>query len=98
MLKRFQGQFDAITKQGYSYCNHERFTPLRDAGKPLWEFKEHDHRLYCARQAYSSYLVVVLFNGWIKDKKGKTDREVREIQRAIDLYGEFLAEFPGGNI
>jgi hypothetical protein len=37
----------------------------------------------------------VLFNGWIKDKEGKTDREKREIEKAIDLYTEFSEEFPG---
>jgi len=41
---------------------------------------------------------IVLFNGWIKDKNGKSEREDREIEKAIDLYKEFLAEYPGGNI
>jgi hypothetical protein len=27
-----------------------------------------------------------------------SDREDREIEKAIDLYEEFLAEYPGGNI
>ena len=98
MRKRFLGQFDALTKQGPNYCNSQRFTPLHGHGKPLWEFKEHDHRLYCSRQLYGNYLVVVLLSGWVKDKKGRTDKENREIQKALDVYSEFLAEFPGGNI
>jgi len=92
MQKRFAGQFDALTKIGTSYCNGQRFRPLAGAGKPLWEFKEFDHRLYCHRQVFKDMILVVLFNGWIKDKKGRTDRENREIQRARDLYGEFLDE------
>jgi hypothetical protein len=96
MLKRFNGQFDALTKTGADYCNHQRFRPLTGKGKPLWEFKEHDHRLYCFRRILRANLIlVVLFNGWIKDKEGKTDREKREIEKAIDLYTEFSEEFPG---
>ncbi len=92
MQRRFAGQLDALTKTGKSYCNAQRFTPLRGAGKPLWEFKEFDHRLYCHRHVQNDTVLVVLFNGWIKDKKGRTDREDREIQRAISLYAEFVAE------
>lgn len=96
--KKFAGQFDALTKIGSSYENHQRFTPLRGAGKPLWEFKESDHRLYCHRRSVGKYVEVVLFNGWVKDKAGKTDREDREIAKAQSLLEEFLSEFPGGNI
>lgn len=98
MRKRFSGQFDALTKMGAAYCNHERFTPLHDAGKPLWEFKEHDHRLYCLRQVTRNVINVILFNGWIKEKRGRTEREKREIERAKSLYKEFLEEYDGGNI
>jgi len=41
---------------------------------------------------------VVLFNGWIKDKEGKSKQEEREIEKAISLYNDFLAEYPGGDI
>jgi hypothetical protein len=98
MQKKFKGQFDALTKIGAGYCNQQRFWPLHGNGKPLWEFKEHDHRLYCFRIVKGSSITVVLFNGWTKDKKGKTEREAREIQRALDVHAEFMEEFPGGNV
>ena len=101
MQKRFKGQIDALTKDGggVEYENQQRFHPLHGKGKPLWEFKEHDHRMYCARLPRTAgRMDVVLFNGWIKDKDGKSEREDREIEKAIDLYKEFLAEYPGGNI
>src|SRR5580704_2961681 len=93
MRRRFLGQMDAITKYGANYCNHQRFKPLHDNGKPLWEFKESDHRLYCHRQVLAANtLFIVLFNGWVKQKKGKTDREHREIEKAIEFYRHFLLE------
>ena len=98
MGKKFYGLFDALTKIGSDYCNHERFRPLHDAGKPLWEFKQHDHRLYCFRHAFEKSIHVVLFNGWIKEKRGKTEEENRQIVRAKDLYQEFMTEYPGGKI
>src|SRR4051812_39469035 len=85
MRVRFNGQFDALTKDGAgaAYANHERFHPLHNDGKPLWEFKEHDHRLYCARLPRSmGKMDIVLLHGWIKDKRGKSDRENREIGKA----------------
>jgi hypothetical protein len=91
--KKFLGQLDAITKLGASYCNHQRFKPLHEYGKPLWEFKESDHRLYCHRQVLAANtLFIVLFNGWVKQKKGKTDREQREIEKAIEFYKQFVHE------
>ena len=81
---------------GARYCNHQRFKPLHDKGKPLWKFKKGDHRLYCARIQKGNELIVVLFNGWIKDKEGKKEKESREIEKAIDLYAEFQNEFQGG--
>jgi hypothetical protein len=97
MRKRFFGQCDALTKQGAGYVNHQRFCPLHGDGKPLWEFKEHDHRLYCIRAPVGTERIdVVLLSGWTKDKRGKTEREDREIERAKSLYYEFLNEFPGG--
>jgi len=99
MRKRFAGQFDALAKRvGADYENRERFTPLRGHGKPLWEFKEHDHRLYCHRHPIRNYVQIVLFNGWVKDKKGPTDQEDREVEKAKRYYAEFLIEYPGGKI
>lgn len=101
MRSRFIGQMDALSKEGggSSYENHQRFRPLRAKGKPLWEFKEHDHRLYCARFSRRDGRVdIILFNGWTKDKQGKTEREDREIEKAQSLYTEFLREYPGGDI
>lgn len=98
MRKRFRGQFYALGQIGSEYCNHERFRPLTGDGKPLWEFKEFDHRLYCFRQPTNRIpgsVTIVLFNGWIKDKKGKRDEEKREITRAMNLYKEFSQEHPG---
>jgi len=40
----------------------------------------------------------VLFNGWVKDKKGKTREEDNRIATAQSLLREFLREFPGGMI
>ena len=89
MLKKFQGSFQALTHMGIEYQNQQRFTPLHGAGKPLWEFKEHDHRLYCLRNILPSKSVeIVLLSGWIKDKKGKAIEETREIERAKKLLTE----------
>ena len=101
MRRKFAGQFDAITKTGALYENYQRFRPLRGHGKPLWEFKEFDHRLYCSRKVIQNLqgaVNLVLFNGWVKEKKGKTQKEEREIDKALSLYDEFLNEFPGGNL
>jgi len=100
MRKKFVGQFRAlVVDQGAKYCNQQRFWPLHGNGKPLWEFKEHDHRLYCFRRVEDDGTVtIVLFNGWVKDKDGKTDREQREIEKALDLHKEFLREFPEGKV
>lgn len=100
MLKKFKGQFDALTKIGAEYENYERFRALGGAGKPLWEFKEFDHRLYCHRKVVpgSKVLEVVLLSGWVKEKRGRTEKEDREIAKAHSLYGEFLDEYPGGRI
>lgn len=99
MRKRFAGQFDAISKIGSDYENHQRFTPLGGRGKPLWEFKEHDHRLYCIRRVLQAKaILIVLLSGWIKQKRGKTDKEDREIGRAMQLYNDFMNDYPGGNV
>lgn len=96
--KKFKGSFDALTKQGASYQNQQRFTPLHKLGKPLWEFKEFDHRFYCYRSITGNFVHIILFNGWIKEKVGKTQKEDREIERATNLYKDFLNEYPGGKL
>jgi hypothetical protein len=96
MVKKFKGQFTAITKKGESYSNDQRFTALRGYGKPLWEFKEFDHRLYCYRKVIPpSAVFLVLLSGWVKQKTGKTEKEQREIKRAMDLYEDFIKEQGG---
>jgi len=96
MQRRFAGQFDCLTKTGAKYCNQQRFWPLHGEGKPLWEFKEADHRLYCIRIVNKNNIIAVLLNGWVKDKRGKSREEAREIEKAKSLYEEFQREFPGG--
>ena len=100
MIKRFKGQFGALSKIGADYENYERFRPLGGDGKPLWEFKEFDHRLYCHRRVQQSNKVldIILLSGWVKEKAGRTAREDREIAKAHNTYGEFLDEYPGGRI
>ena len=98
MRKKFEGQFYALGQRGSDYCNQQRFWPLSGEGKPLWEFKEHDHRLYCFRKLTDraqKSITVVLFGGWIKDKKGKTEEEKRKIETAMNIYNEFSQEYPG---
>lgn len=93
MSRRFQGSFDALTKMGAVYQNSQRFKPLGGEGKPLWEFKEFDHRIFCCRIVTGQYVEVVLFNGWIKDKDDRSGREERSrIQNAQHLYQEYLTE------
>ena len=98
MLNRFNGSFDVLKKMGSAYENQQRFTPLSGNGKPLWEFKEGDHRLYCARKQDpgTKFVRVVLLNGWVKDKAGKAKEEAREIEKAKDLLGEWEGEVPNG--
>lgn len=90
MLNKFAGQFQALRVMGAEYEQYQRFRALHGEGRPLWEFKQHDHRLYCAREVSGMSVVVVLFNGWVKDKAGKSDEERREIARALGLYGEYM--------
>lgn len=96
--KKFKGSFDALSKMGSPYHNEQRFKPLIGKGKPLWEFKEHDHRLYCFRRVEEERVVVTLLDGWVKDKEGRSKQEVHRVQAALSLLAEFLAEFPEGNI
>ena len=91
--KKFKGSFDALSKTGAQYCNAQRFKPLIGDGKPLWVFKEHDHRLYCERRVVDGKGVsVVLLSGWIKDKKGQNKREKNEVATAQALLGECIAD------
>ena len=78
-------------------CDSNNFT---GRAQPLWEFKEHAHRLYCLRQVLrdSIFVNIVLFYGWAKKSIARTEKEDREIRKAVDLYNEFLQEYPGGNI
>lgn len=88
--KAFLGEFQSIVvHKGASYQNHVRFKPLRDPGKPLWEFKESDHRLYCLRTVEGKCVEIVLLNGWIKDKEGRSKQEDNEIERAVNLLREY---------
>lgn len=95
---KFNGSFDALTKMGPNYYNRERFKPLIGKGKPLWEFKEFDHRLYCYRRVNGTTVEVVLLDGWIKDKAGKSREEDNRIQAAQNLLAELMKEFPGGDV
>jgi hypothetical protein len=92
MTKKFQGAFHAITVMGGNYINQQRFKPLTGKGKPLWEFKEHDHRLYCARIVNGNSVDIVLLCGWCKDKSGKSIEESVNIDKAKLLYEEYLEE------
>lgn len=96
--KKFQGSFDALSKMGSRYYNEQRFKALIGAGRPLWEFKEHDHRLYCYRRVEGEAVVVTLLDGWIKDKEGRNKQEINRIQAARTLLAEFLAQFRDGSI
>jgi hypothetical protein len=76
---------------------HERFTPLRrDPGKPLWEFKEGDHRIYCHRIADGLAVKIILLSGCVKDKN-RSKREDGEVLTAKNLLNEFLSLAGGGN-
>lgn len=89
--KKFLGAFDALSKCGTDIpVNPQRYKPLIGNGKPLWEFKEHDNRIYCERLVIDGNKVLItLFNGWSKDKEGRTNRENTEIAKAQTLYLEF---------
>ena len=93
------GQFDALAKYGTDIpVNHQRYRPLGGKGKPLWEFKEHGDRIYCERlEINGNQVLITLFNGWSKDKEGKTKREDAEILKAQTLYREFRPK-PGGSL
>lgn len=91
--RKFEASFEALVKVGSKYENQQRFCPLSGRGQPLWEFKEFDHRIYCARQAYENGSVqIVLLSGWVKDKAGKSAEEDNQIQRAQTLYQEWMNE------
>jgi len=92
-IKKFHGEFRSIVlHKGAEYVNGQRFTPLKGDGKPLWEFKQFDNRLYCIRDVDGPCVTIMLLSGWIKDKEGKSKQERTEIVRAIDLLKEYTAE------
>jgi hypothetical protein len=87
--KRFKDSFGAAVQLGSDYMIHERFHPLHDDGRPLWEFKEHKHRLFCQRTVTGKSINIILFNGWKKDKDGRGKKEEEaQIQRAQNLLNE----------
>jgi hypothetical protein len=87
---KFHGLFRAVSDAGATYTNTERFKALHGSAKPLWEFKQHAHHLFCRRYDYpGGILRIVLLSGWIKDKKKQADKEAREIERALKLLREF---------
>jgi hypothetical protein len=89
MQNKFEGQFRAVTTIGRTYHNGERYKPLKDKGKPLWEFKQHDHRLYCCRECKGEWVKVILLCGWVKQKSGKTKSENAEIATAMRIFEEY---------
>ena len=92
--KKFDGSFDTLIRMGAPYHNEQRFKALTGKGKPLWEFKEHDHRIYCRRVVRGTAVDVVLLRGWVKDKtKGK--QENAEIEKALNLLKELDSERDG---
>lgn len=99
MQRRFGGQMHSLARSDdpVEFCNPQRFKPLHGAAKPLWEFKEDDHRLYCVRFVHGKHLTVVLLDGWVKGGNRK-NREDREIEKALGLLDEFLMEYPNGGI
>jgi hypothetical protein len=76
---------------------HQRYRPLSGKGKPLWEFKEHGDRIYCERLTVGRNVLITLFNGWSKDKEGRTNREDMEILKAQNLCLEFRPQ-KGGSL
>lgn len=59
-------------------------------GRPLWEFKEFGHRLYCIRIVdFQGSVKIVLLNGWKKDKAGKASEEKTEIEKGRRLLAEY---------
>jgi hypothetical protein len=89
MQDKFEGQFKAVSAIGRSYYNRERFKPLQDKGKPLWEFKQFDHRLYCCRECKGEWVKIILLYGCVKQKSGKTKSENAEIATAMRIFEEY---------
>jgi len=81
-----------VTLRGRRHENHQRFKALSGKGKPLWEFKEFDHRVYCSRECRGDWVEVVLLYGWTKQKRGKSREEDSEISTALRLYDEYQTE------
>lgn len=85
--KKFEISFGALAKLGHEYENGESFTALQHDGKPLWEFKEHELRLYCLRRQVGNSVYVVLLNGWSK-RANRSRQQTRAIERAQSLRRE----------
>ena len=86
--RKFQGNFMVFVDMGKEHENPQRLKPLRGKGKPLWEFKEHDHRIYCYRRIVGECAYAVLLFGWTKDKGGIHNEETRSIERAQSYRAE----------
>jgi hypothetical protein len=76
---------------GPSYRNDERFKALKGDGKPLWEFKEFKHRIYCYREEIGNFVRATLLSGHVKTKNGDK-RETLDIEKAKRLLQELLEE------
>lgn len=92
---KLKGEFMAVTIKGRSHENHQRFRALKDKGKPLWEFKEFDHRVYCCRICTGEKVECILLFGWTKQKSGKSREEDAAIASAKRLYDEYQLEKTG---
>lgn len=82
--KKFDFSFLALVKLGCEYENGQSFTALQRDGRPLWEFKEHELRLYCLRKRIGDRVYAVLLNGWSKGAN-KSQRQTKQIERAQSL-------------
>lgn len=89
---KLKGEFGAVVLRGRKHENQHRFKALTGKGKPLWEFKEFDHRIYCARECRGEWVEVVLLYGWTKQKSGRSREEDAEIAKALRLLDEYESE------
>jgi hypothetical protein len=87
LQNKFNGLFDAFVKQGAVFENYIEFKLLHGKGKPLWEFKQHEPRIYTVRERFGErFAIAVLLDGWVKGKSGKGKEEKTRIASAITLY------------
>ena len=87
--RKFNGNFDTLLELGLQYTrNPQRFKAIDN---PLWEFKEHDHRLYCLRKPVGNHVYAVLLHGWTKDKSGRQQaREIARARSSVDVAKDAL--------